>query len=107
MGLDRLRGRKKFHPKFCFYTTRARKLKKIAKKFKKLKSKCCHYFYPKWFEGGREREKKILVLNSVHTLSPGKKILKKITKKFKKLQNLIPALFLAKTGCDKIGRAHV
>ena len=31
----------------------------------------------------------------------GKKIPKKIAKKFKKLKHLIPALFLAKTGCDR------
>ena len=34
-------------------------------------------------------------------LDLGKKIPKKITKKFKKLKNLFPALFLAKTRCDK------
>ena len=33
-------------------------------------------------------------------LDPGKKIPKNIFRKFKKLQNLDPALFLAKTGCD-------
>ena len=33
-------------------------------------------------------------------LDPSKKIPKNIFKKFKKLQNLFPALFLAKTGCD-------
>ena len=34
-------------------------------------------------------------------LGLGKKIPKKIAKKFKKLKNLFPALYLAKTGCDK------
>ena len=34
-------------------------------------------------------------------LDLGKKIPKKIPKKFKKLKNLFPALFLAKTRCDK------
>ena len=34
-------------------------------------------------------------------LDPGKKIPKKIAKKLKKLKNLVPALFLAKTGSDR------
>ena len=55
--------------------------KKIGKKFKKLKKK--NYFtqnlQPKWDEIGREREKKILVPNSVPT-KPGKENSKKILK---------------------------
>ena len=35
-------------------------------------------------------------------LDPGKKIPKKIVKKLKKLQNHFPALFLAKTGGDRL-----
>ena len=35
-------------------------------------------------------------------LDPGEKILKKIAKKFKKLKNKFPALFLAKTGWDRM-----
>ena len=34
-------------------------------------------------------------------LDPGKKIPKKIGKKFNKLKNLIPALFIAKTGLGR------
>ena len=48
---------------------------------------------------GQEKEKKILVPNSVPTkpeLDNSKK--KKIAKKVKKLKKLIPALFLSKTG---------
>ena len=40
--------------------------KKIVKKFKKFKTTLQHYFQPKRDEIGREREKKILLPNSVH-----------------------------------------
>ena len=54
---------------------------------------------PKRDELGREREKKIQSqIPFIH--DSGKKIPKKIAKKFNKLKNLIPALFLAKTGLD-------
>ena len=46
---------------------------------------------------GQEREKKILVPNSVPT-QPEPEISKKKVKKFKKLKKLISALFLSKTG---------
>ena len=75
-------------------TEKAKKLKKLKNSFPAL------YLAKIGDEIGREREKKILVLNSVHT-RPGKKIAKKIAKKFKKLKNLFPALFLAKMGCDR------
>ena len=59
---------------------------------------------PKRDNIGREREKKFLVTNSVHT-RPGqenfKKNSEKIAKKFKKLKKLFPALFLAKIGLDR------
>ena len=59
---------------------------------------------PKRDNRGREREKKFLVTNSVHT-RPGqenfKKNSEKIAKKFKKLKKLFPALFLAKIGLDR------
>ena len=71
--------------------------KKKAKKFKKLKNLFRHYFKPKRDNIGREREKKILVTNSVHTL-PGQENSKKIAKKFKKLKNPLLTLFLAKMG---------
>ena len=45
-----------------------------------------------------EKEKKNFYSRIPFTLDDGKKIPKKIAKKFNKLKNLIPALFLAKTG---------
>ena len=51
---------------------------------------------------GQEREKKILVPNSVPTRS-GLENSKKKAKKFKKLKNvIIPALFLSKPGWDRL-----
>ena len=41
--------------------------KKFGKKFKKLKTSFRHYFLPKWDEMSHEREKKILLPNSVPT----------------------------------------
>ena len=55
------------------------------------------YFYPKRAERGREREKKILVSNSVHT-RPGQENSEKNRKKIKKLKHLFPALFPSKKG---------
>ena len=49
---------------------------------------------------GREREKKILVLNSVRN-QPDQENSKKKEKKIKKLKNLFPELFL-KTGVERI-----
>ena len=45
------------------------------------------YFYPKRAERGREREKKILVSNSVHT-RPGQENSEKNSKKIQKIKNL-------------------
>ena len=59
-----------------------------------------NYLQPKRDEIDREREKKNLLLNSIHT-RPRKKIPKKIAKKFKKLKNPFSALFLANTGLDR------
>ena len=47
---------------------------------------------------GQEREKKILVPNSVPTKPELDNSKKKIVKKFKKLKKLILALFLSKMG---------
>ena len=47
-----------------------------------------------------EKEKKKIYFRISFKLDPGKKIPKKIAKKLKKLKNLIPTLFLAKTGRD-------
>ena len=47
---------------------------------------------------GQEREKKILLPNSVPTQRELENSKKKKAKKFNKLKKLIPALFLSKTG---------
>ena len=58
----------------------------MAKKLKKLKKKTSfrHYFLPKWDEIGREREKKILLPNSVHT-RPRQENSEKNSKKIEKI----------------------
>ena len=71
--------------------------KKIAKKFKKLKTPFRNYFSPKWDWIGLESEKKNLVPNSVHT-RPGQEISEKNSKKIRNNKNLFLALFLAHTG---------
>ena len=61
--------KKKISPEFRSYSTRLRKFRKIQQKNSKLeKTSFWHYFLPKRDEIGREREKKILGPNSVHTL---------------------------------------
>ena len=50
---------------------------------------------------GQEREKKILVPNSVST-QPERENSKKNSKKFQKIKNLFPALFLVQTGWDRL-----
>ena len=59
----------------------------MAKKLKKLKKKTSfrHYFLPKWDEIGREREKKILLPNSVHT-RPRHENSEKNSKKIEKIK---------------------
>ena len=56
---------------------------------------------PKWDEIGREREKKHLVSNSVHTLFRQENF-NIMAKKLEKLKNLFPVLFLAKQ--DEVGQ---
>ena len=48
-----------------------------------------------------EKEGKKISSRIPFVLGQGKKIPKKIGKKFNKLKNLIPALFIAKTGLDR------
>ena len=63
-------GEKKFSPKFRSYSTRARKFRKKQQKISKLKKTSFrHCSQPKRDQVGREREKKFLVPNSVHTQS--------------------------------------
>ena len=47
-----------------------------------------------------EKARKNFLSRIPFIVGQGKKILKKVAKKFNKLKNLIPALFLAKTGLD-------
>ena len=59
--------------------------KKKGKKIEKIKkSSFRHYFLPKWDEIGREREKKILLSNSVHT-RPRQENSEKNSKKIEKI----------------------
>ena len=93
-GWDRPRKREKnFSHEFRSYSTRARKYrKKLAKKLNNKKTSFRHYYFPKRAEIGREREKNILVLNSVHTRTEqenSKKIAKKIQKTKKPLSGII------------------
>ena len=48
-----------------------------------------------------EKEKKKFYFRISFKLDSGKKIPKRMSKKLKKLKNLIPTLFLAKTGWDR------
>ena len=59
--------------------------KKIAKKFKKLKNHFPALFLVKRDKIGREKEKKILVLNSIHT-QPGQENSEKNSKKIEKIK---------------------
>ena len=73
--------RQKFQPRIPFMID---PVKKIPKKIeKKLKTSFRHYFQPKRDDIGRERVKKILVANFVHT-RPGQENSEKNSKKFKK-----------------------
>ena len=70
--------KKKFSPDFRSYLTKARKIKKIKK------TSFRHYFQSKRYEIGRQREKKILVPNSV----PKHPVLENSKKKKKKIQKI-------------------
>ena len=72
---------------------------KNSKKIEKIKKTSFrHYFQPKRYEIGQEREKKKFYSRIPFILDPGKKIPKKIAKKLKKFKNLFLTLFFAKTG---------
>ena len=93
--------RKKFQSRIPFILDKGKKIpKKIAKKFKKLKTSFRYYFQPKRDEIGRESEKKFLS-QILFILYLSKKIPKKNSKKIPKIKNLIPTLYLAKTGLDR------
>jgi len=91
---------KNFSPEFRSYPTRARKFQKILQNnSQNKKTSLRHYFYQNLDEIGLEREKKVLVLKSDPT-QPGLQSYQKNSKKFKKLKNIIPTLFVSKSGWD-------
>ena len=55
------------------------------------------YFYPKRAERGREREKKILVPNSVHT-RPGEENSEKNSKKIQKIKKINSSIISIQNG---------
>ena len=76
--------------------------KKIAKKIKKLiKSLYGVIFSQNWMRWAKKERKKFQ-FRIPFLLNSGKKIPKNVAKKFQKLKNLFPALFLAKTGGDRL-----
>ena len=92
--------RKNFSSRIPFILGPRKKIpKKIAKKQKKTPFQ--HYFQPKRNEIGREKEKRILVPNSVHT-RPREENSENDSNKIQKLKNLFLALFLTKTRLDRL-----
>ena len=92
--------KKKFYFRILFKPDSGKKIpKKIAKKLEKLKKPLSDINFSQngMRQIDREREKKNLLPNSVHT-RPRQENSKKIAKKLKKLKNLFPILFLATTG---------
>ena len=79
--------------------------KKQRKNSKNQRTTIRHYFQPNRDEAGREREKEFQTPIPL-ILDPGEKIPRENAKKFKKLKNNFPALFLAKTGGDRIRQAE-
>ena len=70
----------------------------MAKKLKKLKKTSFrHYFLPKWDEIGREREKKILLPNSVHT-RPRQENSEKNSKKIEKIKKPLSDIIFSQNG---------
>ena len=55
------------------------------------------FFYPNRDEIGRERERKILVLNSVHT-PPGKENCEKNSKKIQKIKKPLSGIIFSQNG---------
>ena len=100
------KARKKFQPRFPFVHDPGKKIpKKIAKKFKKLKTSFRRYFQPKRDEIGRESEKKILLTNSVHT-RPGKENYEKNSKKLQQIKNPLSGIIFSQNGMRQAERAR-
>ena len=72
--------------------------KKNRKKNQKIKKPLSGIIFSQNRMRQAKKERKKFQSRIPFTLDDGKRIPKKIAKKFKKLKNLIPALFLAKSG---------
>ena len=95
MGEGKKEEKKNFIPEFRSYSTCARKFrKKKLKKFKKLKGPFPALFLAKTDNIGREREKKILVTNSVHT-RPGQENSKKNSKKIQEIKKTLSGIIFS------------
>ena len=101
------KGREKFQFRILFILDLGKKIpKKLAKKFKKLKkTSFWHYFQPKWDEIGREREKKVLVPNSVHT-RPRQENSKKNSKKIQKIKKPLSGNISSQNGMIQAGKGR-
>ena len=96
-GCERPKKRKKnFSPEFRSNLAREENCEKNNKKILKIKKPISGIIFIQ-NSIGREREKKILVPNSVYT-RPWEENCEKNSNKIKKLKNLFPAIFLAETG---------
>ena len=90
--------RKKFQSRIPFILDPGKKIpKRIETKSKNLKTSFRHYFQPKRDEISREREKKILLPNSVHTRLRQENF-EKISKKIEKIQKPLSAINFSQNG---------
>ena len=95
------KARKKFQSRIPFVHDPGKKIpKKIAKKFKKLKTSLRHYFQPKRDEIGQKSERKILVHNSVQT-QPEQENCEKNSKKFQKIIKPLLGISFIQNGMRK------
>ena len=90
--------RQKFQSRIPFIVDPVKKIrKKIAKNFKKFKKPLSDNIQPKRDEMGREREKKNLVPNSVHT-RPGQENFEKFSKKIQKNKKRLSSIISGQNG---------
>ena len=80
--------------------------KKIAKKFKNLKTSFWHYFQPKRDKIGRGRGKKILIQNSVPTQPELEKSKKKNSKKVQKIKKPHSGFISSQNGIKQAEKAR-
>ena len=93
------KGKKKIYSRIPFMLAPGKKIqKKNGKKIQKTKKTSFrHYFLPKRDEIGREREKKILLPNSVHT-RPRQEDSKKKSNKIEKIKNPLSKFIVSLNG---------